>query len=68
MQLPATVSSSTGVDITETVDVARFEPAVSRLLDCARQPASSSHGYWRNYVRLERIYNAVEVCLPVLLS
>ncbi len=37
-----------------------FEQALSHVLQSA-QLSVPNEGFWRNYVRLERVYNAVEV-------
>lgn len=48
--------------------VERFRTALARLVETARRSSEDSAGLWRNYVRLERIYNAVEtLCLSALL-
>ena len=41
-------------------DVSHYEEALSRVIRSAQQSANCE-GFWRNYIRLERIYNAVEV-------
>merc|ERR1712071_732557 len=40
-------------------DVSHYEEALSRVIRSAQQSANCE-GFWRNYIRLERIYNAVE--------
>lgn len=45
----------------------KFQQAVRSLVLKAQAPPDASTGFWRNYVRLERTYNAVEtMCLCVL--
>lgn len=45
----------------------KFQQAVRKLVLTAQAPPDASTGFWRNYVRLERAYNAVEtMCLCVL--
>lgn len=46
----------------ESKDTSQYEEAVSRVIRSAQQSADCQ-GFWRNYIRLERIYNAVEVLL-----
>jgi len=43
----------------ESKDTSQYEEAVSRVIRSAQQSADCQ-GFWRNYIRLERIYNAVE--------
>ena len=61
MILMKLATSETGQDQV----VVRFQEAVQRLIKSASAPADPSAGFWRNYVRLERIYNAVEVIKQV---
>jgi hypothetical protein len=41
-------------------DILEFERALSQVIESA-QLSVPSEGFWRNYIRLERVYNAVEV-------
>lgn len=41
-------------------DILGFERALSQVIESA-QLSVPSEGFWRNYIRLERVYNAVEV-------
>jgi len=43
----------------ESKDTTQYQEAVSRVIRSAQESANCQ-GFWRNYVRLERIYNAVE--------
>ncbi|XP_046462363.1 N-alpha-acetyltransferase 25, NatB auxiliary subunit-like [Daphnia pulex] len=48
-------------------DILGFERALSQVIESA-QLCVPSEGFWRNYIRLERVYNAVEtLCLCVLI-
>lgn len=40
--------------------VAKFELAVGNIVKFAQLPVSEE-GFWKNYVRLEKVYNTVEV-------
>lgn len=43
-------------------DILGFERSLSQVIESA-QLSVPSEGFWRNYIRLERVYNAVEVDL-----
>lgn len=42
-----------------------YEEAMAVVVGKARQPVGDD-GFWSDYVRLERVYNAVEVCFASL--
>ncbi|KZS15079.1 Phagocyte signaling-impaired protein [Daphnia magna] len=47
-------------------EIRQLDNALNRIVESA-QSSVASEGFWRNYVRLERVYNAVEtLCLCVL--
>ncbi len=45
-------------------DILEFERALSQVIESA-QLSVPSEGFWRNYIRLERVYNAVEVYMYI---
>lgn len=48
-------------------EIRQLDNALNRIVESA-QSSVASEGFWRNYVRLERVYNAVEVKICLIVS